>query len=120
MPQHRILVVEDECLANLCANARDAVSTPEHATTEEHTIRLRAVVLPHGAHATSDTAGDEETQNSPLVRVDVVDDGVGIEGQLFDDRDAETVGTKPTPIEASGGDLYSMRGYVSGGGNSSP
>ena len=86
-----------QCLANLCANARDAVSTPEHATTEEHTIRLRAVVLPHGAHATSDTAGDEETQNSPLVRVDVVDDGVGIEGQLFDDRDAETVGTEPLP-----------------------
>ncbi|MFP6647032.1 MAG: response regulator [Candidatus Latescibacterota bacterium] len=68
-----------QCLANLCANARDAVSTPEHATTEEHTIRLRAVVLPHGAHATSGTAGDEETQNSPLVRVDVVDDGVGME-----------------------------------------
>ena len=46
------------------------------------------------------------------MRVDVVDDGVVIEGQLFDDRDAETVGTEPTPIEASGGDLYSMRGYV--------
>ena len=36
-------------------------------------------MLPHGAYATSDTAGDEETQNSPLVRVDVVNDGVGME-----------------------------------------
>lgn len=65
-----------QCLVNLCANARDAVSAKEQATTGKHTIRLRAVLLPRGAH---ETAGNEGTVDSPLVRIDVIDDGVGME-----------------------------------------
>ena len=54
-----------QCLANFCANARDAISAPQRVAEETRTIHLHAAV---------------PSQQPSVVRIDVVDDGIGIEG----------------------------------------
>lgn len=67
-----------QCLANLCANARDAISASAHAGAK-HTIRLRARLLPNGVDDQTQPEGSPKTGDSPLVRIDVTDDGVGMD-----------------------------------------
>ena len=65
-----------QCLANLCANARDAISAPARADGQERTIQLRAEMSSDGADDASAETGAGDT---PMVRIDVVDDGVGMD-----------------------------------------
>jgi signal transduction histidine kinase len=64
-----------QCLANLCANARDAVTAQGSAPGQTHTIHLRATALPAGE---PDGSTDPPASTS-TVRVDVVDDGIGMD-----------------------------------------
>jgi two-component system, sensor histidine kinase len=67
-----------QCLANLCANARDAVSTSTPVANDSHTIHLRARLLPRGVDDHPPPDG-QQASDSTLVRIDIVDDGIGMD-----------------------------------------
>ncbi|MDA0335831.1 MAG: response regulator [bacterium] len=68
-----------QCLANLCANARDAVSVSLPSVSDRKTITLRASLLPRGVDGNVLPEGRLKSAAAPLVRIDVVDEGIGMD-----------------------------------------